>query len=94
MGRSVTPKYAVEVQGCTSAAWRVKEQYGIPGYGSPTAENLAKYVKAYIESLQPGGVNQHVSNALGYVPIPTHARIVLNDGSRTVLAEWEKVMWS
>ena len=89
MGRSFTPKYAVEMEGCTSATWRVGPEYQIPGNGKPTAANLAKYVEAYIGSLKTGGVNVHISKALGYMPIPNWARIVLNDGSRTVIAEWK-----
>lgn len=88
MGRSVTPTYAVEMEGCTPAAWHVRPSNIQKGYGKPTPENLAFYVEKYINSLKPGGCNHHISKALGKMPIPNWARIVKNDGSRNVLASW------
>lgn len=83
MGRSRTSKYALEMQGSTSRCWFVKED------GAPTAANLEKYVRSFINSLKVGGVNAHISQAFGYMPIPNWARIVLNDGSRQVVVEWK-----
>lgn len=88
MGKSITPKYVVEMDGTTGMFWHVRQHYQSPGNGKPTNENLAKYVQDYIDSLKPDGVNKHVSKALGYIPMPKWARIVRNDGSREILAEW------
>lgn len=88
MGRSSTTKYAVEMQGTTSRCWYVKNKYGRSD-GPPTPENLARYVQAYIDSLKPNGANYHISKALGYMPIPNWARIVLNGGNRPAVAEWK-----
>lgn len=89
MGRSRTPKYAVVIPGVTPMAWWIKPQPGgIAGNGKPTAENLARFVAQYIRSLEPGGVNYHVSQSLGHVPYPDYAKIVVN-GSWTVVAEWK-----
>jgi hypothetical protein len=94
--RDTTPKYSLEVN-CpghyiTPMAWNVKGKYGYPGDGKPTAENLAKWVQAFIDSHKPGGSNHHLSS-MGTLPIPSYARIVLNDGSRTLVAEWKAPMF-
>jgi hypothetical protein len=79
MGRTITPKYAVEVKHgltiqSTPSAWK----------GKPTAARLAQWVADYNESLKPGGANAHLTERW---PIEacriTSARILLNDGSRT-----------
>ena len=88
MGRSVTPPYRLEMPGVTAMCWRVKAQYGIPGCGKPTYENLVKYIEAYNKSLELGGSNQHISKALGYIPYPTWARIV-RQADGVVMAEWK-----
>lgn len=81
MGRSKTSKYAVRVDGRTASCWFVKEN------GAPTVANLTKYVRAYIDSLKSTGCNAHISKALGFMPIPNWAEIVLN-GTDTVVARW------
>ena len=58
MGRTITPKYRLEVThgiSCTPMVWR----------GRVTALRLAQYVASYNESLKPGGVNAHVPTGLG-----------------------------
>lgn len=63
MGRSVTPKYAVEFSGVSSngrpnrwtpMGWNCKQS------GRPTAANLAAFIKGYEASTLPGGVNAHL----------------------------------
>ena len=63
MGRSVTPKYAVEFSGVsrngaptrwTPMGWNSKQA------GRPTAANLAAFVRGYEASTLPGGVNAHL----------------------------------
>jgi hypothetical protein len=83
MGRTITPKYAVEVEHgsmaiqSTPSAWR----------GVPTPGRLRQWVAAYNESLKPGGVNQHLTTQW---PIEScriiKARIIRNDGSRELIA--------
>jgi hypothetical protein len=82
MGRSVTPPYALEMDGATPMSWWVKRRKPFTSYGKPTAENLAKFMADYLKSLQPGGCNQHIAY------VPRWARIVVNDGGRRVIAEW------
>ena len=92
MGKIVKPKYRVEMTGVTPAAWRVKGYGQVPGYGKPTDANLEKFVHGYAKSLEIGGVNEHVSKALGHVPYPTSARIVDQD-TGAVVASWKAGMF-
>lgn len=58
MGRSVTPKYRLEVTkglGCSAMCWR----------GKATNARLADWVKAYNASVQPGGCNDHLPGGTG-----------------------------
>lgn len=84
MGRTTTTKYALEIDGSTSRCWYV---------GKPTVANLNRYVAEYMKSLEPGGSNVNISKALGFVPYPNWARIVVNDGSRSVVVEWKAPMF-
>jgi hypothetical protein len=52
--------------------------------GRPTAANLQKFVESFEASTRPGGVNAH----LGATTV-TKAMIMLNDGSRKLVAEYE-----
>ena len=88
MGRSKTPPYRLEMSGSSVQAWRVKDQYGIPGNGKPTRENLIKYLRGFVASLKAGGVNEHISKELGYVPTPSWAKIIRQSDGQ-VMAEWE-----
>ena len=98
MGRSTTPKYAI-VTDCrgmvaSRSAWNVKPPVGCAkGHGKPTAENLEKYVGAFIDSLRPGGPNRHLFTAFGTKVIPNAVRIIRNDGSGLVVAEWKAPMF-
>jgi hypothetical protein len=62
-------------------AWNTKQN------GRPTVENLARYVLAYATSLELGGVNDHISRSLGYIPYPDHTVIRLNNQTREVVVE-------
>jgi hypothetical protein len=61
-------------------------------YGKPTDRNLEKHVFAYADSLKLGGVNEHVSKALGYIPFPAKAYIVRQATGET-LATWHAAMF-
>lgn len=79
MGHSITPTYRLEYwDGSThSQAWQ----------GRATVKRLESWVFDYSASLRAGGVNQHISRSLGYIPYPTIAVIVRqSDGER--VAEW------
>jgi len=77
------PKYTVRVDGHTYV-WSGPSKR-IP---RPTAKNLEQYVFALARSFEPGGANDHVSQALGYIPYPQRAEVLLN-GSNIIVASWE-----
>lgn len=82
MGRTITPKYRIEL------ADRVMQNPMAWTGGRATQANLEKYIFAYAKDLEAGGVNEHIAKALGYVPYPTYARIVKQaDGE--VMATWK-----
>lgn len=89
MGKSYIPKYRLEIvshnpftgaRKVDKASWHHK--------GRITEKVLEKYMIEYIESLKPGGVNYHISKALGYMPIPTEACIV-NQYTEEVVVSWK-----
>ncbi|CAB5221281.1 hypothetical protein UFOVP244_125 [uncultured Caudovirales phage] len=85
MGKSVTPKYRLEIRDCgnrlgssaTPSAWR----------GRASKKALEDYIDGYHDSLKIGGVNQHVSISLGYIPFVNRAQIV-EQKTGLVVAEW------
>ena len=95
MGRIVTPTYRVEVverrtassnPAVTRMAWDCRSK------GRPTDANLERYVLAYADSLKSGGVNVHLSESLGFMPIPHSARIV-RQSTGQVVASWQAAMF-
>jgi len=81
MGRTTTPQYRLVLtergRHCTMA-WR----------GRATRTRLERWISQYIDSLQIGGANAHLSRALGYIPIPDSAQII-RQADNTVLAWWK-----
>jgi len=79
MGRTVTPKYAVQYDApgflLTPAAWK----------GRPTAEALAAHVEGLNASFQPGGANAHLAGTKVVA-----ARIVRNVAGGEVVARWSQ----
>ena len=91
MGRTSTPTYRMELEerrtassnpAVTRMAWDCRSK------GRPTDANLERYVLAYADSLKAGGVNMHLSQSLGHMPIPHSARIV-RQSTGQVVASWE-----
>lgn len=56
--------------------------------GRPDERNLREHVRSYVASYEKGGVNEHVSRALGHVPYPSRARIIDVISGETVV-EWK-----
>lgn len=77
MGYTRTPKYRLEMAGMTFA-WS----------GKPTQKRLEEFVFKYADSLKAGGVNEHISKALGYVPYPSHA-IIVDQATKDIVVEWK-----
>lgn len=80
MGRTYTPTFRLEMDGVTAATWDGKKR--------PTNDNLRTFVMDYAASLKLGGVNEHISKALGYIPYPGWARIV-RQSNNEVVAQWK-----
>jgi hypothetical protein len=66
MGTTQNFRYCVKMvlssglQDVMGSPWQVRSRQGSPGYGRPTHYNLYLYVKAYENSLLPGGSNAHL----------------------------------
>lgn len=89
MGRSYTPPYVIEVDGCQGAmSWYVRAVYGTPANGKPTAANLKKYMDSFLASMEPGGANAHLARIMRK---PTWARIRENCSYGAVLVTWTNV---
>ena len=97
MGRIVKPKYRLEYWDASDTrpdvgplvqAWRA---FG-PLKGKPDDRKLEAWVYRHVDSLKLGGCNEHISVALGYIPIPHRARIV-NQFTGDIVATWKATMF-
>jgi hypothetical protein len=97
MGRIITPKYRLEIKPVpkpgrdgfyefTAQAWEVKTK------GKPTAANIEKYIRAFVESQKIGGCNEHLARSAGFIQVPNCARIVRQSDGQ-VVAEWRAPMF-
>jgi hypothetical protein len=85
MGRSISIRYTVEVDSVSGVnspcEWRTRRRGVVPAYGAPTVSNLRAFLRAFNESLKPGGANAH---------LPMNARAVsariIDQTTRTVVA--------
>lgn len=86
MGKSTAPKYKLVVfdrGGSYTASWS----------GKATNKRLDEYIDKYIQSLQSGGCNFHISKSLGFIPVPYKAQITFNYHGGAVVAEWQAPMF-
>lgn len=76
MGKSVVCRYRIEFDS-----------------GQPIGLNkkvkLDDYVRALVDSYKVGGVNQHISKMLGYIPVPKTAKLI-NQYTGNVVETWEQ----
>lgn len=72
MGRSVTPTFVVNYRDQTGAHWAV---WNTKLNGKPTPENLERWRVGMNDSMKIGGVNEHVSRTLGFLPHISKATI-------------------
>ena len=91
MGRSTTPRFAVEYTckggSITPYGWRSSRMGQVPADGRPSAATLQRHVDSVNASLLPGGVNHYPTPGRADIRIVS-ARLVRNDGSREVLATY------
>lgn len=81
MGTSIKPKYVITMNKHNM----ITTESLIGTYNRKP--NLELEVQKYIDSLKIGGVNEHLSKTLGYMPIPNHAALI-NQQTRTIIQEW------
>ena len=82
MGKIITPKHRLIMDG-TMMSWD----------GRVSEDRLRDYVFAYAKSLESGGINEHISKALGHIPYPTQARIETNTKNPVIRATWKAAMF-
>lgn len=92
MGRSIRIRYVVEMDFTVL-------QGGKSFYSTPTAwpgkyvgrvsdKNLAKVVASFVDSLRPGGANEHLGKA-GILGVSA-ARVLDQDNDNKLVASWTK----
>lgn len=81
MGRVYTPTYVCMVR--DARGW-----FPLDWHGRPSAAALERKVMGYAKSLEPCGVNEHVSRRLGYIPYPLEAKVI-RQADRAVVARWQ-----
>ena len=74
MGKSTIPRYVI------------KSSAGII-YTGNRRPNVEREVMQYIDSMKIGGVNEHLSKAIGYMPIPSSATLI-DQIARAVVEVW------
>jgi len=79
MGKSITPKYRLEVDG-KPFLWNC-------GIGTNN-ESLEKWIYKFGKSFEIGGVNEHVSRFLDYIPYPSEAKVIVQKTGQ-VVAYWK-----
>jgi hypothetical protein len=92
MGKSYTPKYRLEYYDNHKQlrpnvqAWTVKTE------GKATDQNLEKYLYGLGKSFEIGGVNEHISKTIGFIPYPSKGKII-NQRTNEIVAMWKASMF-
>jgi hypothetical protein len=89
MGRTITPKYVLEMGGFTNhattpSAWKGR---------IPTVAELQRLVMAEVVSTMPGFINETIGLTYG-IQIPSFARIRENVPGGRVMVEWKAAMFT
>lgn len=81
MGELRTATYRLEIwdnAGFSTMIWRSRAN----------EQTLMKFLDSYCRGLEAGGVNEHVSKSLGYVPYPKELKIV-HQKTNEVKVQWK-----
>jgi hypothetical protein len=78
MGKSTTPHYVI---------YEGDKPNNKILYADNKKPNMEKEIYLYIDSLKIGGNNEHISKALGYMPIPNKA-ILIDQRTKQVIEHW------
>ena len=87
MGKSITPKYVLQMEGSTDMCWDAKWAKANLGSILPTVKQLEEFVMAYVVSTYPGFINEHIGRAFG-ITVPSYARIKMNGELYGSIIEW------
>jgi len=60
-------------------------------YGTPTSENIQKYMDILVSSFKPGGCNEHIG--LSEIPYRAVVKRQGKNGITEILAEWKAPMF-
>lgn len=90
MGRTITPKYKVEVSTAHPTTVHTPSCWDGRHAGRANAKNLATWVDLFNASLQPGMCNSHLVDEKHPMELCLirYARLSLNDGSDATIAEY------
>jgi hypothetical protein len=85
MGKSTTPEHRIELR---TNDLKVMDSYPWDSkhYGAATNENLEEWRTVMNASFQPGGVNEHITEARGVVPHIISAKLI-HQHSQAIVAE-------
>jgi hypothetical protein len=91
MEKSTTPKHRIELR---TNDLTVMEDYPWDSkhYGAATDENLEEWRNVMNASFQPGGVNEHITDARGVVPHIIAAKLI-HQSTNAVSAETEMAVF-
>ena len=89
MGRSYMPTYRLEFWEHPQGA---KHQQAWSKGCKATDYTLEEWIHSYAHSLESGGVNSHISTALGYIPYPCKASVV-RQSTGEIVASWKAGMF-
>lgn len=70
MGKSYTPTFRLEYK--DQGGWQTQ----FYDKRRPTDDQLRRYLIDLVHSFYIGGINEHVSKSIGYIPMPTQARVI------------------
>lgn len=73
MGKSTTPAHRIVI---TDGNRTSKSIFAWSKKGRITDKGLFEYIKKYGKSFEIGGVNEHISHSLGYIPYPISAEVI------------------
>lgn len=85
MGRITTPTFRLEFNDNPwRLVWNAKETWDCTKYGRPSTASIERFRVARHKSLEIGGVNEHISKSIGYIPYINRARIIRQATGETV----------
>ncbi len=74
----------------SGSEWRARKRAGFQTpHGTPSTENLGKYVAKVEESTQPGGCNDHLAKDAPFTIVEAW---IVDQRTKEVVARWSRVL--